>query len=96
MGFAFMTRRDDHDTSEAAAEAIAPITGKIKLRVWEFALRRGNYGLTDGELKLAFPNAPESSYRKRRTELTKEGRLVDSGQRRRNIHGREEIVWRIA
>lgn len=91
-----MTRRDDHDTSREAADSIRPITGKIALAVLEFAMRRGSYGFTDDELKTAHPEAPESSYRKRRTELTRLGRLCDSGERRINRHGRNEIVWKIS
>jgi hypothetical protein len=89
------TRHDDHRTSEAAADALKPVTGKIALEVLDFYQRRGSYGATDDELKLAFPDAPESSYRKRRTELAQRGLLGDCGETRPNRRGRQEIVWRV-
>jgi hypothetical protein len=87
------TRRDDYATSIAASDALKPVTGKIALEVLAFARRYGPMGITDGDLKACFPDAPESSYRKRRTELAQLGYLVDSGRTRTNRHGREETVW---
>jgi hypothetical protein len=94
-GFDFTpaTRRDDYATSRAASDALKPVTGKIALEVLAFARRYGPMGITDDDLKAGFPDAPESSYRKRRTELAQRGYLVDSGRTRTNRHGREETVW---
>lgn len=89
------TRAQDHETSERAAAAMASVTGKIALEVLEFFKHRGLAGGTDDELKVAFPDAAESSYRKRRTELFHKGLLVDTGQTRPNRRGRDEIVWRL-
>jgi hypothetical protein len=95
QGFNFTpaTRRDDYATSIAAADALKPVTGKIALEVLSFARRYGPIGITDDDLKAYFRDAPESSYRKRRTELAQLGYLVDSGKVRPNRHGRDETVW---
>jgi hypothetical protein len=95
QGFNFTpaTRRDDYATSQAASDALRPVTGKIALEVLAFARLYGATGITDDDLKAGFPEAPESSYRKRRTELAQRGYLVDSGRVRPNRHGRDETVW---
>lgn len=87
------TRRDDYRTSQAASDALKPVTGKIALAVLGFVRKRGVYGATDAEIRHAFPDAPESSYRKRRTELAQRGYLVDGRMTRKNFNGRDETVW---
>lgn len=89
-------RRDHPETSHMAADAIAPVTGKLRQAVYAFAVERGNYGFTDAELFTAFPDKPENSIRPRRIELQQSGRLEDSGKRRLNSRGRACVVWRIA
>lgn len=89
------TRAQDQRTSEWAAALMASVTGKIAVEVLDFFKRAGAAGATDDELKVAFPDAAESSYRKRRTELFHKGLLVDTGATRPNRRGREEIVWRL-
>lgn len=65
--------------------------GSTEQAVLDFAIQRGDF--TDGELKAAYPDAPESTYRKRRTELVRKGFLMDTGMTRANRNGREETVW---
>lgn len=86
-------RHDHPETSYAAAQAIAPVTGKLQQMVYTFAVQRGSYGFTDQELFLAFPDRSENSLRPRRIELVDAGRLIDNGQRRKNARNRECIVW---
>jgi hypothetical protein len=89
-------RHDHPETSYAAADAIAPVTGKLRQVVYAFAVERGTYGFTDAEMFDAFPEKPENSVRPRRIELQQAGRLIDSGKRRANGRGRQCVVWMVA
>lgn len=86
-----MTRRDDHHTSEEAAASVVRPT--LRKMVANYALRFGTGGFIDDDLKACWPDHPESSVRKRRTEMTQQNILLDSGRTRRNRNGREEKVW---
>ena len=86
-------RRNDHDTSRAAADKAAVAQGTIKAAVLSFAETAGPAGFMDDQLVEANPDSPESSWRKRRTELTQEGHLCDSGSKRMNRQGNLEVVW---
>lgn len=55
-----------------------------------------SYGLTDEELAARFPTRCAGTTKKRRTELTRKGLLIDSGARRPTVTGRDAIVWRVA
>lgn len=88
-----MHRTSDPKTSREAAEKIAPRAPSIRDRVLSYAKARGQHGFIDDNLKAEFPSAPESSYRKRRSELAGENWLVDSGKTRSNCHGNQEVVW---
>jgi hypothetical protein len=87
-----MVRKPDHATSEAAAESVGKRKLTIRARVLAFA-ERSPGGFIDEDLRALDPDAPESSYRKRRTELTADGLLVDSGLRRKKLNGELAIVW---
>lgn len=87
------SRRTDPDTSHKAGAKVGPAVLPIRDQVLRFAISRAEFGFIDDDLKGAFPDAPESSYRKRRSELADEKLLLDTGKRRRNGHGNEEIVW---
>lgn len=87
------TRLDDHPTSNRAAARVAGEQATIKARVHKFAKAAGPDGFIDDDLKAAFADSPESSHRKRRTELTGDGLIVDSGRTRQNGHGNAEVVW---
>jgi hypothetical protein len=87
------TRTGDHPTSARAAARAAAEQDTIKAQVLRFAKDKGADGFIDDDLKAAFPDAPESSYRKRRTELTSDGLILDSGQTRQNRDRNAEVVW---
>lgn len=86
------TRSSDPDTSHGAADTLRPRAPSIRKQVLDFALERGRT-FTDDELVLSHPAAPESSFRKRRSELTEENRIVDSRRRSLNRHENEVILW---
>jgi len=86
------TRTPDHATSEAAAESVGRRAPTIRARVLAFAAKRP-LGFIDEELLALDPDAPESSYRKRRTELTDDGLILDSGLKSRKRNGELAIVW---
>jgi hypothetical protein len=84
------------DLMKRTEQTPMPVTGKIAVDVLLWFRSRGAYGGTDHELTLAFPDAPESSYRKRRTELTQKGLLRDSGRTRKNAKLYDQVVWVVA
>jgi hypothetical protein len=87
-------RAKDPDTSHDAARAITQHAGALRERVLEeFSLT--DY-LTDEELIERVPDVYWPTLKKRRSELTGLGLLVDSGLRRKNSRGRQMIVWRLA
>ncbi len=86
-----MTRTPDHETSVKAAAGVKRIT--IRAKVLAFAERMVD-GFTDDQLRLTLgANAPESSYRKRRTELTDEGYIVKTDLERPNSNGEMAAVF---
>lgn len=88
--------RNHPETSHQAADAIAPVAGKLQQAVYAFAVSRGDYGFTDAEMFDRWPDKAENSLRPRRIELVAAGWLKDSGQRRPNSRGRSCVVWRRA
>ena len=80
----------DRDTSQAAAESVAPEAHQLRAKALA-VLERSN-GLTAdevaGRLGLSI-----LSIRPRLTELSRLGKVRDSGLRRRNASGRNAIVW---
>lgn len=88
--------RNHPDTSYKAADAIAPVAGKLQRAVYAFAEERGDYGFTDAEMFDRWPDKPENSLRPRRIELVAARWLKDSGRRRLNARGRSCVVWVVA
>lgn len=86
-----MHRRNDHATSIKAARGVRRWT--LREEVIQFALDAGYNGFTDDDLKAAWAYRPESSLRKRRTELTQENILLATALTRQNRFGQEERVW---
>lgn len=80
-----MTRQPDHRTSIAAAEHVSKRKPTIREQVIEFYLKHPN-GATDDMLRCSFPHAPESSYRKRRTELTQDNILLPTHAEDKNTN----------
>lgn len=87
--------RNHPDTSYKAADAIAPIAGKLRQAVYAFFVERGSYGATDAEIFDRWPEKSENSLRPRRVELVEAGWLKDSGKRRLNKRGRSCCVWTV-
>jgi DNA-binding LytR/AlgR family response regulator len=85
--------RDHPRTSYQAADAIAPVTGKLQQAVYAFAVERGDYGFTDAEMYERFSDNLENNLRPRRIELVAARWLKDSGKRRPNRRGRACVVW---
>ena len=85
-----MVHNPDHSTSIKAARKVKRPT--IRSKVLAFAEQDGD-GFIDEELRTIDPDAPESSLRKRRTELTDDGYILDSGTERKNSKGQDCTVW---
>lgn len=88
-----MVGRDDPTTSILAAETVSKRRRTIRQRVEEYALRCP-LGFIDENLLLLDPLAPESSFRKRRTELADENIIIDTGETWQNSKRQDCIVWR--
>lgn len=80
----------DRDTSRAAAVEIAPEAQQLRARA--LAVVERSNGLTADEVagKLGLSIL---SIRPRMTELSRLGKVRDSGRRRANVSGRNAIVW---
>lgn len=88
-----LVRAEDSDTSHEAAGVIEVALSGIRGEVEAFARERGAEGFTDHDLNLHFTPESESSYRKRRTELTQANIIVDSGRRKQLPHGGHVMIW---
>lgn len=89
------TSRSAPETSLEAAGKIAGHLGSIRARVLRYADRAGPAGFIDEELiaLVADPKIGDRSVRPRRTELTDENWIVDSGRRRPNRDGNNCVIW---
>ena len=86
-----MARNPDHSTSIRAAQRVKRVT--LRDAVTQFARDAGHKGFTDEELRAKWEGQPESSLRKRRTELAQENIVLDSGRTTLNRHAQEVKVW---
>ena len=77
------------DTSKAAADAIAPRAWTLRERVYQSILAKPG---TADEVAARIGEKP-GSVRPRTTELTLDGRIYDTGQRRPAESGRMQIVY---
>jgi hypothetical protein len=80
------------DTSREAAKRIEPNHGTLAHTVYEVITHRGEYGATTSEIS----NIRSINYRgiqPRTSELKQMKLIYDSGQRRKNEYGNNEIVW---
>ena len=85
-------RQGQASTSRAAAVAAIPLTGKSRIAVWQVIRDSGGHGATDEEIQAKLRMNP-STQRPRRVELVEQGRIVDSGRRRRTASRRDAVVW---
>lgn len=87
-----LARRTDPETSREAAEAIEPLRTRLRRQVAAYAHTRGKMGFTDYEMGQHFANHT-STYRTRRNELTRDGVIVPTDERRLLPSGRRAVVW---
>jgi hypothetical protein len=80
------------DTSIEAADAIAPVTGRLRKLAYSLIEAAGATGLTNDELADR-AEIDRGSIQPRTSELRLLGRIRDSGERRRNENGKRAIVW---
>jgi len=86
-------RRTDPDTSRDAAEAVEPEAARQECRIME---RFAMFGpMNDDELVARSPQWHGPTVKTARSRLSKRGFLVDSGERRPSVRGRDQIVWRL-
>uniref|UniRef100_UPI0035C96E9E hypothetical protein n=1 Tax=uncultured Sphingomonas sp. TaxID=158754 RepID=UPI0035C96E9E len=90
FGYPAAPGAQNRDTSRAAADAIAPAAAMLRDRA--LAVVERSNGLTAdevaGRLGLSI-----LSIRPRLTELSRLGKVRDSGVRRKNVSGKAAIVW---
>lgn len=80
------------ETSAEAAQTVLREVGRLQLAVLLEIRRAGAAGLTADEAGFNLGLSPFSA-RPRCTELSRQGQIRDSGDRRANISGRRAIVW---
>lgn len=85
-------RRTDPETSRDAADSIADVRLILRRKVERFARAQGALGFTDYDMGMALGDHG-SGLRTRRNELTKEGIIVPTEQRRTLPSGRKAVVW---
>lgn len=81
------------DTSREAAESIDANT--LRERVHRYIREQGPFGATDDEVQYELDMNP-STQRPRRIELVQQGRVRDSGRKRKTRSGRNATVWVVA
>lgn len=81
------------DTSEQAAEKIKPKAPTLREQVYN-AVKE--HGPITGEEVFKMLGTKETSTRPRLTELARHGYIEDSGERRKNEWGNNEIVWKVS
>jgi hypothetical protein len=83
------------DTSQEAADAIAPHLNELQTRVLQAIDDRGRWGATPEEIVEA-TGIPLLTVRPRTSELQKKAMIRDTGLRRKNRAGKNTIVWGVA
>lgn len=89
------TRADDHHTSKEAAEKMRITAENIRGRVLVAMFKCGQ-PMTDEEIDADLRTSEdqaESSFRRRRTDLTDMGLVEWSGKDRRNSRGNKSKLW---
>jgi hypothetical protein len=99
-------RRDDPETSIAAAWSVVEELRPRQSAVLEVMKRWGPHGLIDEQLcsayqtqatmpQYALPRQTDSGIRSRRNELVELGLVVATDERRLTAAGRKSIVWKL-
>ena len=79
-------------TSKAAATDIAGKAGTLRRAVYDFIVRKRDYGATDPEAQAALL-LDGSTQRPRRVRLVELGLVEDSGRTRPSHSGKQCVVW---
>ena len=80
------------DTSKASAEQVREKAPVVRAKVFEFIRSKGKMGATDDEIHGHF-RIDKNTTAPRRRELQLQGRVMDSGFRRRTTAGKMATVW---
>lgn len=80
------------DTSQAAAESIAPEASQLREFVFSHIERSRGGGMTCDEVEVEAAMSHQTTSARIR-ELAQKGRIIDSGRRRPTRSGRMAIVW---
>lgn len=87
-----------HEAADSTAATRKAVMRAVEMLIWESAWQ----GLTDDELNdlyainadsYGWPFVDYGTPRRRRSDLTKDGRIVAAIQRRPNSNGRKVTVW---
>ena len=89
-----LVRRDDPDTSHAAAASVD--TTRLEGMVFEAICAYGAKGCISDELLIKFPYLPYSSVTARYRALLDKKFIIDTGERRKGKSGRPQRVMRDA
>lgn len=84
--------RRDNDTSIAAAEDIATSLGRLQKMTLDAIGNRCGAGLTADECATDL-QLQRWTVQPGVAELRRKGLIIDSGKRRRNVTGKQAIVW---
>jgi len=87
-------RKGDPLTSRIAAQAILALLPALQQAVYAYAYAQGPDGFTDDDMMDHFGSI-RSTYRTRRSELTRAGLIMDTGRTRMLPTGRSAIIWAI-
>ncbi len=81
-------------TSEDAAESMHSEAKTLRDQVYALLTRMWPGGATADEIAASLKRTP-LAIRPRVTELSTQSFIIDSGKRRKNISGRNAIVWKV-
>lgn len=84
--------RGNSDTGIAAAQSMIPFVGTIRNRVLAVVAVAGLTGAIGDEVGDALDLLPHQ-VRARLSELRRDGKVADSGKRRKGASGRSGIAW---
>lgn len=79
------------DTSEAAAESVAELTGRLRTAVYRFIV--DNDGASCDHIEQAL-NLRHQTASARVNELMRQGWIIDSGERPLTRSGRKAVLWK--